>query len=487
MKIFIPMAFEVSTQIFNSIRDISTNGIQASTSLALSAACTIVAFQLIKLSYDVMSDEQQAGFGGIRLWQILRPILIIFAIKYASVLFGWFDYGVNYFASNVGGKYSATNCANVVSATLKAAKTKIAGEYADNNSVQEGIEIISNSRVAGDDAAAEWQKAVTEQKQRGGFAGFLAGLGSSYSNGLYTASETSMANAVGNAVRKSEVVRGEEKVKQGITETEKAAADGNVADAVGSASEGTKSDAEIESQVSAISSAAQKLSKVQSQLENEALDFIESIKDGSFFLSIAYWLYDLAFFVLNAMVEIILAILTVMFPWTLVLSLLSHFKDATWKYIATYVHVSFWKVTASIINWTVVTAVPTMSIYVASEILPNISGSSQATKLGVIAGNGLAIAMVFLAGFVCLTKVAAITSMYIPNASADSTASDSAMGMISTGATGAAKAVVQAPGKVATVATGGVGRAVGAAGGVVKGAAKGAGNALGKVAGGATP
>ena len=50
------------------------------TSAAMTAACVIVLFTMIKLSHDLMSDEQQSGFGGVTLWQICRPIVILLAI-----------------------------------------------------------------------------------------------------------------------------------------------------------------------------------------------------------------------------------------------------------------------------------------------------------------------------------------------------------------------------------------------------------------------
>lgn len=473
MYFSLPLAFNVTSEIFQAIRETTSKGIGASTDLALSAACTIVAIQLIKLSYDVMSDEQQGGFGGIRLWQVLRPIIIILAINLSSTLFGWFNYGVNYFASAISSSYNATTCKTVVDAQLRAMKSEVLGEYAGNEKVEQGYEMALGADQAGKKAYNDYISSIN-----------TAAVNTASGSGFGLSTSQNSAGMLLGAWFNKLVTKGKQKreatklVKEGITEVEKSKIDDGVADIVG---DSTLSPGEIDGKTNAVINGASYVGEVKSSLEKDGEDFVKSIKDGSLFLKAAFWFYDLAFFVLNAMVEIFLSILTVMFPWTLVLSLFSHFKDATWKYIATYINISFWKVTAAIINWAVTTSIPAMAIYTAKKLLPNMANQSFSTKIGAIAGNGLATGMVLVAGFICLTKVASITNMYIPNASVDSMAADSVMGIASTAGHTAVSTVTQAPGKVATVGVGKV-AAAGAAG-----AGKSVTNAMGKVAGGATP
>ena len=53
----------------------------AVTSLAMALACFFVGIRFVRMYYDVVSDEQHGGFGGIRTWDILRPVLIILLIS----------------------------------------------------------------------------------------------------------------------------------------------------------------------------------------------------------------------------------------------------------------------------------------------------------------------------------------------------------------------------------------------------------------------
>lgn len=48
---------------------------------AFALACFFFGIRLIKMYYDVASDEQHGGFGGVRVWDILRPILILLMIS----------------------------------------------------------------------------------------------------------------------------------------------------------------------------------------------------------------------------------------------------------------------------------------------------------------------------------------------------------------------------------------------------------------------
>ena len=478
-----PLAFEVTSQIFSAIRKNVVGGIAGSTSLALSVACTIVAFQLIKLSYDIMSDEQQGGFGGVRLWQVLRPVIIVLAINLSPTLFGWFDGAVNFFCSSVNSPYSNAAAVKILDAQLTAAKKSLESGHSDET--KEALGIAYGAEDAGKQAAEAYEQTVKEVKQ--GKMGFFPML---FSKIRYAGSiaaidpnmaDLTMADKIKKAVKNAELKRAEKAVSEGLTNEQREKLDADAADAVTEASDPGTSNREIEEKARTMVSQADALGRESSELREFGEGIVKGIKSGSLLLSIAHWLYDLAYFILKAMVEIILCVLTVMFPWTLVLSLFSYFKDAFWKYVATYLNVSFWKVTASIINSAVMISIPSMAIYTAEHLLPGVSDSSYATKLGAIAGNALASAMVLLAGFICMTRVSSITNMIIPNASADAETATSGMGIATSVGVAAQRTVTSAPGKVASVATSGIGKAA-------SGAGKSVTNAMGKVTGGgATP
>lgn len=56
-------------------------------SAALMLGCFFFGFNLLKIYHDIVSDEQHGGFGGIQLWQVLRPIIVLLLISgYSQVV-----------------------------------------------------------------------------------------------------------------------------------------------------------------------------------------------------------------------------------------------------------------------------------------------------------------------------------------------------------------------------------------------------------------
>lgn len=59
-----------------------------SVKLAMGLACVFVVFMMIRMSFKMMSDDDRAGFGGITLWEILRPVIILIMIQTCPI---WID------------------------------------------------------------------------------------------------------------------------------------------------------------------------------------------------------------------------------------------------------------------------------------------------------------------------------------------------------------------------------------------------------------
>lgn len=78
-------------------------------SSAFALACFFFGFRLIKMYYDIVSDEQHGGFGGIRVWDILRPILILLLISgYSWVVIKPVDSLASATSGLIGGGMTAT-------------------------------------------------------------------------------------------------------------------------------------------------------------------------------------------------------------------------------------------------------------------------------------------------------------------------------------------------------------------------------------------
>lgn len=76
---------------FTKIRLQALGSANAFSTMAMAVACVIVVFLMIKTANDLMSDEQSSGFGGVSLWQLLRPILILVCIQNFGMVIGPID------------------------------------------------------------------------------------------------------------------------------------------------------------------------------------------------------------------------------------------------------------------------------------------------------------------------------------------------------------------------------------------------------------
>ena len=75
--------------------------------VALVLGCFFFGIRMIKMYYDIVSDEQHGGFGGIRVMDVLRPILILLLIAgYSQVVVRPVDALANIASSVVGGTNS---------------------------------------------------------------------------------------------------------------------------------------------------------------------------------------------------------------------------------------------------------------------------------------------------------------------------------------------------------------------------------------------
>ena len=450
---FLAMEATQSTadRVFASLKSMTANS--ASTSAALTVACFIVAFKLIKLGYDVMSDEQQGGFGGVRLWQILRPIVIVLIINMSGPAFRIVDNVVNYIAASAKGSESYAVAAKM---------TKDVIDTVDNLYGEENIETWEASDANRDQQIHE---SVTNLEQTAAStfnvntepaANFIA--------------DVFVANADRRRQRKEAIANMQMEVNAKYT----AKMDGLVADLANSAATEsdkataihslrkewrealeTKNIEKVLNERQALKSASNEIYAEDTRPDDvfDAKKLRGAFKSGALFNMIAFWLYDVIFFCVTGFASVVMSILAMFFPWILVFSLLDYFKQAIWQYIATYMSLAFYKVIASCVNYCIGNAVAIISIFTIQNLLPNFS--SPASQLGCIKGLGTTQALIYIVGFICMTKVGSIVHMIIPGGANTGDIGSAGAG-IATGALGkAAGAAHTATSGAVKVATGG--------------------------------
>lgn len=77
--------------IFTQLRRHAISGSQNYVKIAFAIACILVLIYLCKLAYNIISDEQHGGFGGVELKDILRPIILLALLQGAPLVVGALD------------------------------------------------------------------------------------------------------------------------------------------------------------------------------------------------------------------------------------------------------------------------------------------------------------------------------------------------------------------------------------------------------------
>lgn len=463
--LFILLAFENSTNVFDKILlTVRTYAISGTgTKAAMTLATFIVGLKLIKMAYHMFSDEQQGGFGGIRLWQVLRPILIILAINVSSTAFNVVDSTVNYITSSVASSFNESGITRLLNAVtnqtvkglrltdetislfkdLNSQKAYDAGYkenvekyttgtgYADKNSVYApnaaGLKAVEDQINNAVDHAAEdiiamdaiykdrmkeldnWLTNKFEGIQQQEEAGI--GAGSAARNWI-TARKNE--NAIEPNTLSLDIIMAGPMTYKDAAEIYDIIAKDIRDEALARNSDVIEN---LRTQGKAISDANGTISAAAATnalFEGEIGEkrFWKSVTDKRWWENLIEWFYKLIAFCVNAFASISLVILSIFFPWLLVLSLLDYYKQGLWQFFSTYLSLSMYKVVAAAIIWLIDTAQGTIQLNTALKIIPNLGDT--ASQLEALDVSLSVRAMLYVAGVICLTKVGSIVKMIIP-------------------------------------------------------------------------
>ena len=116
LSIIYPLAGTISgggwaNSYFDAIRKDCISHAGSISSIAMALACIFIAFKFIKMYYDFVSDEQHGGFGGVRTWDLLRPIVILIIIGNFGAFLGAFDSICNAVSSSLVSNMNARTSA----------------------------------------------------------------------------------------------------------------------------------------------------------------------------------------------------------------------------------------------------------------------------------------------------------------------------------------------------------------------------------------
>lgn len=422
-----------AVKYFDAIRQQALTQSGAVTSLAMSLACTFTVFRFIKMYYDFVSDEQNGGFGGVRMWDILRPIVIIAGI--AS--FSWFSSTFDSICSKV----SSALVSNMNAVANNSEKDLIAKLDELNN-----LEKVDHLTLRDQARRIAIQQAGTTEDSLSKAAATIADYHKQYDtkerSNIFQTLLRNMAVTDNN-------IHGGGSLERQIRDEKEQVFTENLAAAGGDMYKKYVEFMDLKKDITEKSQAAyERLLQRQKWMK-----FIEGGKKG-FFASLVGFLFDTFFVIMMAYCEIMLCILLVFGPLVLSLSIFDKWKGAFTSWIGKYIETSLWKPVACGIAWVTMKAKVAIADNQINALTNGIIDLSTPVQEGSILGAIGVQVLIVMAGLIAITKVPSITNSILNLGSEASGGLGSAAGGA---ATGAALAAPKAVGKAAGTAAKGTG------------------------------
>ena len=415
---------------FEALRESTASMGGTISTAALVLGCFFFGFKLLQMYYEIASDEQHGGFGGVRLWDIMRPVLILLLIAgYQQVVVRPVDALASMTANVVGGGKTS----------MSAGTKKLKG-------------LVNDFKEAKEEARTKTAQVTAKGLEgsfgdgTGGSTSPLAGQGADQiaSGGSRDGGEKTVSTSNGwHPI---------EKIKEWFSDT----------------------------------------NETYRQLKIWRNGIIAgSVKGcGTLIDSLLTWWFNIMGNVIKIFADLMLPMLVMIGPLMFAFSIFDRWGGYTYTFIGQYIQLSLWKPIVGVIFW----ATSTTSSAIGAGIASQISGASTAVGqwLAVTVAAIGQTAIITLAGIMMLKQVPAIVNSLVSLAnglSAPVEAGSAVAGGMAGAAIGAAgRAAGGAAGLAGRAVGGGLGAAIGAPFGSARaGAAIGSsigsapGTALGKV------
>lgn len=372
--------------------------------LAMTIACVIVVFKLIRMTYTIMSDDKQGGFGGITLWEILRPVVILIMTASSTFFVGILD--------------TVTDAVSVsISRTVNWTAVRVSRE-----------EIIQNLEEAESIMYEKEQQALdTLRKQMAANDKTLKDAGI---REYYNPNTKEYGLTKGDGSLSDDEIAG--------IHTEMKALRTNMT-RVGDAMKG-------------YSKSVKKNRKLWERYFKKVEEGGEPPIGGTprtTFTAACFWLCDKLAFVMMAYAEIILCCMALLSPIVIALSLIETWKNAVITFCGKYFEVSMWKVTANLIL-----AATNRAFLAASKAVQDINFDAMTSfaqndfskEIASAGSAGMLATVVSIAGIFAVLSVPSITATLLSLGGGPAAGGESARGV----ATGMAAAPGKAIGGAVT-------------------------------------
>ncbi len=382
--------------VFGGIRTTMLDQTSKVVPLALMIAGIIVVFKLAKMSYTIMTDEKDSGFGGITLWELLRPVLILVLTGSCSVAIGMLDTATD----AVSVAISRTVDHSGIQASRESLLESLSKNETDYYKAADSLK-----RVLEEEAQKKQSELDKKAREQDAIEWHYDGLGKYYTISVDNNPELKAVKDEIIGIRRNSVM-----LQEAIKDTQRSTA---------------------------------RLTKQYAKALDNGDDIPKDATPRTFFTSICFWLSDKLAYCMMAFADIILCCMAIVAPLTFALSLVDKWKDAIWNFCAKYFEVSMWKVTANVILSV------TANAYSAAMLVVNTSAQSLISSVGTAhtvntsyatcAQAQMISTVICLASIFATLSIPGITSTILSLGGGPASGGD--------GAKGGAVAIMKAPGK----------------------------------------
>ena len=416
-------------------------------------ASIIIAFKLIKLSYTIMSDEQNGGFGGISMWEVLRPLVVLVLIINCSFVTNLIDGTCNMVSTALVNDTGYTRIKEDLGKTIDDAESwfdknkddiKETAQKAWNEKALAQGGLSTNDALAAAKGSAD-NKIYAENKSKQRVESAYDAIEREFKKaGVQAPSRTKdQLNYAGYELKSGKVfmiydtikvynpafASEAKKLRAGLSAESQTIIDQALKTIETGGKEGTGFTDQILDVAAANVGASKRLQK-----------------ETTIMASITLWLFDMLFTVMMAFSEIFLMIMAVMLPITLTLSLFDKWKDSFSSWAGRYIEISLWKLTGALIVVAVSKAKAAVLEFTRDSSMTALDNLTDFTKdfssSDIIAMDSalIIITCIGIAGIISLISIPSITNTAI------SLSTESAVSGAETGG-GTAKGILFAPAK----------------------------------------
>lgn len=356
--------------------------------VASTLASIFVLFRVIKIAYELMSDEQTGGLGGISLKEFLKPVVYLTLVFASPQIMSLYDSVLSYITNgltsaivpNTPTHETITSIAQQMEDAQEKARKQTTNDYDAQTVTDLALQTdnIQRFQKQYDDLIKQWKKERNIHRKDSLYRELNKIVKLGKRTEYFTDNDS---DGVGFTVR------AETDFKKNYT-------------------------SQVQSLIDNYFKTSNK-KKMKKTMEQPAINAA---------LSVCGFLYEQADSILQTLADLIMSVLAVLFPFVAAIALVPSLEGGVPNFLTSYAQLSLWKVIIAVINWCISNAMAASQKYIinmrdevlnsviAGEVLPG-----YAIELSKASSTSWAATLFVIAGLVCFLSVPSIATAIVPS------------------------------------------------------------------------